>query len=81
MGTDGSKESLSAIPTAAKIAKGMGTQLHVACCVPSRPPLPYRDNPYVKEVSDALLERRQLQALMLLNELVGRIEDQGVSVA
>jgi nucleotide-binding universal stress UspA family protein len=46
-----------------------------------RSPLPYRDNPYVKGVSDALLERIPLEGLTLLDELVGTIEDQGVSVA
>lgn len=78
---DGSKESLSAILAAVKIAKGTDSQLHVACCVPSRPPLPHTDNPHVKELNDAVLERRQLRGLMLLDELVEKIEDWRVSVA
>jgi hypothetical protein len=81
VGTDGSEESLSAIPTAAKIAKETGSQLHVAWCVSRQPPPSYPHPSLAIERSGALLERRQLEGLMQLDELAGRIEDQGMSVA
>jgi len=81
VGTDGSRESPSAIPAATKIAKSTGSQLHVVCCVPSRPPPSYPHPSFTIERSGAVLERRRLEGIMLLDELVGRIEDRGVSVA
>lgn len=80
LATDGSEEAALAEEAAVELAEGTGSELHVVYVVSTVPELPYPRS-YAKEQSEALLERRRLRALGLLEDRVRRIEELGGSVA
>lgn len=65
---------------AVELAEGTGSELHVVYVVSIMPELPY-PHAAARERSEAMLERRKLGALRLLEDLVARVEDLGGRVA
>ncbi len=80
LATDGSEEAVLAEEAAAELAVGTGSELHVVYVVSTVPELPY-PRAAARERAEALLERRRLAALGLLDFRVRRIEEPGGSVA
>jgi nucleotide-binding universal stress UspA family protein len=80
LATDGSAEAVLAEEAAAALAAGTGSELHVVYVVSTVPELPY-PRAAAREQAEAMLERRRLTALRLLDLRVRRVEELGGSVA
>jgi nucleotide-binding universal stress UspA family protein len=80
LATDGSAEAVLAEEGAAALAAGTGSELHVVYVVSTVPELPY-PRAAAREQAEAMLERRRLTALRLLDLRVRRVEELGGSVA
>jgi nucleotide-binding universal stress UspA family protein len=82
LGTDGSGEASLAAQAAVELANGTHSELHVVHVVHTVPELPYPPRSLAKEQSEALLERRKLKGLKLLDDQVRWIEEElGGSIA
>ena len=80
LATDGSAEALLAEEAAAELAAGTGSELHIVYVVSTVPELPY-PRLAAREQAEAMLERRRLAALTVLDVRVRRVEGLGGSVA
>lgn len=80
LATDGSFEASLAEEAAVELVEGTGSELHVVCVVSILPELPY-PHAAARERSEALLERRKLGGLRVLDERMIRIRGLGGSVA
>jgi nucleotide-binding universal stress UspA family protein len=80
LATNGSAEAVLAEEAAAELAVGTGSELHVVYVVSTVPELPY-PHAAAREQAEALLERRRLAALRVLDVRVRRVEELGGSVA
>ena len=79
LATDGSAEAVLA-EAAAELAAGTGSDLHIVYVVSTMTELPY-PRAAAREQADAMLERRRLAALKVLDLRVRRVEELGGSVA
>ncbi|QIN78552.1 universal stress protein [Rubrobacter marinus] len=75
LATDGSAEAAVAEDAAAELANGTGSELCVVHVVSTAPELPY-PHTTAKERSEAMLERRRLRGLAVLDARVRRIESE-----
>ncbi len=73
--TDGSREASIAEEAAVELANGTGSELHVSYVVSTVPELPYPRST-TKERSEALLDRRRLRGLGLLQARVKHMEEE-----
>ena len=73
LATNGSAEASIAEEAAVELAEGTGSELHVVHVVSMVPELPH-PGAATRERSEAVLERRRLRGLALLDARVGRIE-------
>lgn len=81
LATDGSVEAvLAEEAAAAELAAGAGSELHVVYVVSTVPELPY-PSVAARERAEAMLERRRLAGLGVLDVRVRRVEEFGGSVA
>lgn len=80
LATNGSAEAVLAEEAAAELAAGTGSELHVVYVVSTVVELPY-PRAAAREQAEAMLERRRLGGLRVLDFRVGRIEELGGSVA
>ncbi len=80
LATDGSKESAPALRTAVELATATGSQLHVVHAISTVPQRPY-PRAYEREMRDAILNRKRLAALALLDEKVRQVKEMGGTVA
>jgi nucleotide-binding universal stress UspA family protein len=78
--TDGSKESAPAVRVAVELAKGTGSELHVAHVISTKPQRPYPRR-REKKRREALLDAVRVAALALLEEKVRQVEELGGVVA
>ena len=78
--TDGSKESAPAVQVAVELAKGTGSELHVAHAISTKPRRPYPRG-WEKGRREALLDAVRVAALALLEEKVREVEELGGTVA
>lgn len=74
--TDGSKESAPAARVAVELAKGTGSELHVAHVISTKPQRPYPRR-WEKGGREALLDAVRVAALALLEEKVRQVEEMG----
>lgn len=75
LATDGSAEASVAEEAAVELANGTGSELHVVYVVSTVPELPY-PRASARERSEALLERKRLRGLGLLDARVKHIEEE-----
>jgi nucleotide-binding universal stress UspA family protein len=80
LATDGSKESAPAVRTAVELATATGSQLHLVHAISTVPQRPY-PRAYEREMREAILHRKRLAALALLDEKVSQVEEMGGTVA
>lgn len=80
LATDGSNEAVLAEDAAVEMSSSTGSELHVAHVVPVTFDLPY-PRASVREQMEALLDRRKLNGLALLDSRVKRVEKLGATVA
>jgi len=80
LATNGSAEAVLAEEAAAELAVGTGSELHVVYVVSMVVELPY-PRAAAREQAEALLERRRLSALRVLDFRVRRIKELGAGVA
>jgi nucleotide-binding universal stress UspA family protein len=78
--TDGSKESAPAVRVAVELAKGTGSELHVAHVISTKPRRPYPRR-WEKRRREALLDAVRVAALALLEEKVRQVDEMGAAVA
>jgi len=78
--TDGSKESAPAARVAVELAKGTGSELHVAHVISTKPQRPYPHR-WEKRRREALLDAVRVAALALLEEKVRQVHEMGGVVA
>ncbi len=78
--TDGSKESAPAARVAVELAKGTGSELHVAHVISTKPQRPYPHR-WEKGRREALLDAVRVAALALLEEKVRQVDEMGGAVA
>ncbi len=78
--TDGSKESAPAARVAVELAKGTGSELHVAHVISTKPQRPYPRR-WEKGQREALLDAVRVAALALLEEKVRQVDEMGGVVA
>jgi nucleotide-binding universal stress UspA family protein len=78
--TDGSKESAPAARVAVELAKGTGSELHVAHVISTKLRRPYPRR-WEKGRREALLDAVRVAALALLEEKVRQVEEMGGVVA
>jgi nucleotide-binding universal stress UspA family protein len=75
LATDGSRETSLAAKAAVELADSTASELHVVHVLHTVLELPYPPRSSAKEHSEALLQRRRLKALKLLDEQVRCIEE------
>ena len=80
LATDGSNEAILAEDAAVELSGGTGSELHVVHVVPMVFDLPYPRGS-LRERNEAVLDRRKIRGLKLLQERTRRIEDLGGVVA
>ena len=80
LATDGSNEAILAEDAAVELSGGTGSELHVVHVVPIVFDLPYPRGS-LRERNEAVLDRRKIRGLRLLQERTRRIEDLGGVVA
>ena len=80
LATDGSNEAVMAEDAAVELSGGTGSELHVVHVVSMVFDLPYPRGS-LRERNEAVLDRRKIRGLRLLQERVRRIEDLGGVVA
>jgi nucleotide-binding universal stress UspA family protein len=80
LATDGSNEAVMAEDAAVELSGGTGSELHVVHVVSMVFDLPYPRGS-LRERNEAVLDRRKIRGLRLLQERVRRIEDLGGGVA
>ena len=80
LATDGSEESAPAARTAVELAKGTGSELHVAHAISTAPQRPYPRH-FERARFEELLQRKRVAALVLLDEKVRQVEKLGGVVA
>ncbi|MDP9479897.1 MAG: universal stress protein [Actinomycetota bacterium] len=80
LATDGSKESSPAVRVAVELAKGTGSELHVAHVVSTKPRRPYPRR-WEKRRREVLLDAVRIAALALLEEKVRQVDEMGGVVA
>lgn len=80
LATDGSNEAILAEDAAVEVSVSTGSELHVAHVVLTVFDLPYPPGS-LRERNVAMLDRRKIRGLRLLEERVRRIEDLGGTVA
>lgn len=81
LATNGSADASVAEEAAVELANGTGSELHVVYVLPRVRELPY-PRASLRERSEALLDRRRLRGLGLLEARVRRMEEElGASVA
>lgn len=83
LATDGSKESRLALTTAADLAKGTNSELHVSYVFPTAVQRPF-PNPITSRPAEMLeheLEDAMKQAQEFLDKQVEKVKEEGVSVA
>ena len=76
LATDGSHEAVMAEDAAVELSGGTGSELHVVHVVPMIFDLPYPRGS-LRERNEAVLDRRKIRGLRLLQERVRRIEHLG----
>ena len=80
LATDGSNEAILAEDAAVEVSGSTGSELHVVHVVLTVFDLPYPRGS-LRERNEAMLDRRKIRGLRLLEERVRRIEDLGGTVA
>ena len=80
LATDGSKESAPAVRTAAELANGTGSELHVVHTLSTAPKLPY-PRYWERQRRTILRDRERVAALALLEQELRQIEELGGIVA
>jgi nucleotide-binding universal stress UspA family protein len=78
LATNGSAEAVLAEAAAAELAAGTGSELHIVYVVSTMTKSPY-PRAAAREQADAMLERRRLAALKVLDLRVRRVEELGVA--